>query len=58
MMVLSREAGSALSELENRTAAELEFWFSVLEEQKEAEKEMREEQMEGSPPRGGPTPYL
>jgi hypothetical protein len=58
MMVLSREAGWALSELEARPASDLEFWLSVLEEQKEAEKEMREEQMEGSPPRGGPTPHL
>ena len=53
MMVLSREAGWALSELENRTAAELEFWFSILEEQKDVEEEMYEEKMEANSPRGG-----
>ena len=53
MMVLAREAGWALSELESRPVTELEFWFSILEEQKDVEEEMYEEKMEENLPRGG-----
>ena len=53
MMVLSREAGWALSELESRPVMNLEFWFSILEEQKDVEEEMYEEKMEANSPRGG-----
>jgi len=50
MMILSREAGWSLSEIEARPVSELEFWFSILEEQKEAEKEIREERLEENAP--------
>ena len=53
MMVLAREAGWALSELESRPVMNLEFWFSILEEQKDVEEEMYEEKMETNSPRGG-----
>jgi hypothetical protein len=53
MMVLARETGWALSELESRPVMNLEFWFSILEEQKDVEEEMYEEKMEANSPRGG-----
>jgi len=53
MMVLAREAGWTLGELESRPVTELEFWFSILEEQKDVEEEMYEEKMEANSPRGG-----